>query len=134
MNRFMKKLAPVVSLAVLGVASVASAGSTSDSAHCFQNVDGSGYCYGNFLGWRNSSQTGAYAYFYENDAGSRTFYARYMVSGATSYSTYTCSPDASVSAIWGEALANKGRFYINWDVNGVCYSLSIYNGSLYSNF
>lgn len=134
MNRFMKKLAPVVSLAALGFASVASAGLTSDSGYCYQNTDGSGYCYGNFLGWRNHAQSTAYAYFYEYASGSKGFYARYTVSGATTPSSYSCVPDASVAASWGEALANKGRFYINWDSSGTCYSLSLYNGSAYSNF
>jgi hypothetical protein len=134
MKRFMKTLVPVMTFAVLGVASVASAGLVSDSGACFQNTDGSGYCYGNFLGWRNHAQSTAYAYFYENDAGSRGFYARYTVAGATAPSTYSCVPDASVSAMWGDALANKGRFYINWDANGTCYSLSVYGGSLYANY
>jgi hypothetical protein len=134
MNRFMKKLAPVVSLAALGLATVAGAGSTSESAYCFQNADGSGHCYGNFLGWRNSSQSSAYAYFAENDSGFRSFYARYTVPGATSPSTYTCTPDATVSSMWGDALANRGRFTIYWDLNGTCYALYLYNGSQYATF
>ena len=134
MKRFMKKLAPVVSLAALGLGSAASAGYTYEGASCYQYADSSGYCTGTLLGWRNSSQDSAYVYFYENSSNSRTFYARYMVSGATSYSTYSCIPDASVSAVWNEALAHKGRFYIYWDVNGTCYNLSLYNGSAYSNF
>jgi hypothetical protein len=134
MKRFMKTLAPVLSLAVFGMAPLALAGSTSQSNHCFQNADGSGYCYGNFLGWRNSSTAGEYSYFYENDSGSRSFYARYMVSGATSLSTYSCIPDASVSAMWGEALAHKGYFSVSWNSSGACYSLSLYNGSQYANY
>ncbi|KFE62537.1 hypothetical protein [Hyalangium minutum] len=134
MNRFMKKLAPVVSLAALGVASVASAGYSYNSGYCYQYTDGSGYCYGNLRGWRAHAQSTAYTYFWENDSGGRGFYARYTVSGATAPSTYSCTPDAAVSALWSSALANQGRFYINWDANGACYSLSIYNGSAYSNF
>jgi hypothetical protein len=134
MRQFMKKLAPVVSLAALGMATAAGAGSKYEGAYCFQNADGSGYCYGNFLGWRNSPQSTAYARFYETQAGSRNFYARYTVSGATSPSTYTCIPDATVSAMWGEALAHKGRFYVYWNTSGTCYSLYLYNGSNYSNF
>jgi hypothetical protein len=134
MKRFMKKLAPVVSLAALGLASVASAGYTFESAACFQNADGSGYCNGTFRGWRNHAQSTAYAYFYENQSGSRGFYARYTVPGATTPSNYSCSPDASVAAMWGDALANEGRFHINWDAAGICYNLSVYNGSAYSSF
>ena len=134
MKRFMKKLAPVVSLAALGIASVASAGYSYDNGYCFQNADGSGYCYGNLRGWRNHSQSTAYAYFWENDSGSRGFYARYTVSGATTPSTYTCTPDATVSSMWSAALDNQGRFYVYWDTTGTCYSLSVYNGSAYTNF
>jgi hypothetical protein len=134
MKRFMKTLAPVVSLVALGTAPLAFAGSSTDSSSCFQNADGSGYCYGNFRGWRNSSQSTAYAYFTENDSGSRSFYARYTVSGATNPSTYSCIPDATVSTIWNEALAHRGYFSIYWDVNGTCYSLYLYNGSQYSSF
>jgi hypothetical protein len=134
MKRFMKTLAPVVSLAVFGMAPLALAGSTSETAYCYQNADGSGHCYGNFLGWRNSSQTSAYAYFSENDSGSRSFYARYTVSGATTPSSYSCIPDASVAAVWGEALGHKGYFSISWNTSGTCYSLSLYNGSQYANY
>jgi hypothetical protein len=134
MKRFVKTLAPVVSLAALGMSSLALAGSTSQSNYCYQYADGSGYCSGNFLGWRNSSTAGEYAYFYENDSGSRSFYARYQVSGATSLSTYSCIPDASVAAMWGEALSHKGQFSVYWNASGSCYSLYLYNGSQYSNF
>lgn len=134
MKRFMKKLAPVVSLAALGFGTVASAGYTYEADSCFQNADGSGYCYGTMRGWRYNDQATSYATFYETDAGTKAFIARYTVSGAPSPGTYSCTPDATVAAMWSDAILNRGRFYIYWNTSGTCYSLSLYNGSAYSTF
>jgi hypothetical protein len=134
MKRLMKTLAPVVSLAVVGMAPLALAGSTSDSIFCFKATDGSGFCSGNFLGWRNSATSTEYVYFSENDSGTRSFYARYVVAGSTSPTTFTCTPDTSVTAMWREALAHKGYFSVSWDELGNCFNLVLSNGSQYSHF
>jgi hypothetical protein len=134
MKRFMKKLAPVVSLAALGFGSVASAGYTYEASSCFQNADGSGYCTGTMRGWRYNEQSTSYATFYETDAGTKYFIARYTVSGAPSAGTYSCTPDSAVGAMWAEAVANRGRFSIYWNTSGACYALYLYNGSAYSTF
>jgi hypothetical protein len=134
MKRFMKTLAPVVSLAALGFGSVASAGDTFEAHSCYQNADGSGSCSGTMRGWRASTQTTAYASFYEYDTGSKYFYARYTVSGAPSPGTFSCTPDASVASMWADAQAHRGLFYIYWNTTGTCYSLSLYNGSAYATY
>lgn len=130
----LKSLTPVVALATLGLASVASAGLQSKSAQCYQNTDGSGYCYGNMLGFREDATTTSYASFREDEDGTRSFYARFTVSGATVPSTYTCIPDATVSSIWSQALSARGYFYVSWNTSGTCTYLRLSNGSLYSNF
>ncbi|MBN1206254.1 MAG: hypothetical protein JXB05_15160 [Myxococcaceae bacterium] len=134
MKRFMKKLAPVVSLAALGFGSVASAGYAYGAYSCSHSADGSGNCSGTLSAWRSGSQDTAYVTFYELDNGGKTFVARYTVSGESSPTTFSCIPDASVGAIWGDVLAHRGRFYIAWDSGGTCYNLSLYNGSAYSTF
>jgi hypothetical protein len=134
MKRFMKELAPVVSLAALGFGSVASAGYTYNAHSCSRHADGSGACFGNLLSWRSSSQDTDYATLYEIDNGSRMFIARYRAPGAPSASTFSCTPDASVGAMWGDALAHRGSFYIAWNSSGTCYNLSLYNSSAYSTF
>jgi len=134
MKRFMKKLAPVVSLVTLGFGPVASAGYTYGAYSCSQNADGSGSCSGTLRTWRSSSQDSAYVTFYELDNGGKMFVARYTVSGESSPRTFSCMPDASVGAMWGDALAQRGRFVISWNSSGTCYGLSLYNGSAYTTF
>lgn len=134
MTRFAKKMVPVLSVAVLGGASLAYAGSTSESAYCYKNTDGSGSCYGNFLGFRNHAGSGTYAYFYKNDGGSKYFYGAYT-NTSTSTTTYvSCTPDAATAALWTKALAHEGYFNIQWNTSGTCTYLSLYNGSQYSSF
>ncbi|MCY1020084.1 hypothetical protein [Pyxidicoccus sp. MSG2] len=130
----LKSLTPVVALATLGLASVASAGLESQSATCYQNTDGSGYCYGNMIGFREDATTTSYASFREDEDGTRSFYARYTVAGSTAASTYTCIPDATVSSIWNLALSSRGYFYVTWNTAGTCTYLRMSNGSNYSNF
>ncbi|MFY1825029.1 hypothetical protein ACN47A_03885 [Myxococcus fulvus] len=130
----MKSLIPMVALATLGTASVASAGHTYSAASCYQYADSSGYCYGNFLAFRNDATTTTYASFRETDAATRSFYARFTVSGATTPSTYTCIPDATVSAMWAQALDARGYFYVSWDASGTCTYLALNNGSSFANY
>lgn len=134
MTRFAKKMVPVLSVAVLGGASLASAGTTSESAYCYKNTDGSGSCYGTFLGFRNHAGSSTYAYFYKNDSGSKSFSGAYT-NTSTSVTTYfSCTPDAATGALWSKALAHNGYFSISWNSSGVCTSLYLNNGSLYANF
>ena len=134
MKKMMMKLAPVLSLAVLGVSSVALAGSQVETASCYAYADGSGRCSGNLLGFRNDSNTSTYARFSEYDYGNKYFYAAYTVPGSTSASTYTCTPNTAVAAAWEDAQSLSAYFLITWDANGVCDYLAITNGSQYANF
>ena len=134
MSRFAKKLVPVLSVAVLGGASLASAGSSADSAYCYKNTDGSGGCYGNFRGFRAHAGANTYAYFYKSDAGTRSFYGAYTntTSGVTTY--VSCTPDASTATLWTKALANEGYFSIYWNASGSCTSLYLANDSRYASY
>ena len=134
MKKMMMKLAPVLSLAVLGASSVALAGSQLETTYCYANTDGSGTCYGNLLGFRNDSNAGTYARFYEYASGSKYFNAAFKVAGATGVSYYSCSPNATVAAAWDEVQSLNAYFFISWDANGTCDYLAITNGSQYANF
>ncbi|QSQ25974.1 hypothetical protein JY651_14050 [Pyxidicoccus parkwayensis] len=130
----LKSLTPVVALATLGLSSVASAGLTYQGATCYQNTDGSGYCYGSMLGFREDATTTSYASFREDEDGTRSFYARYTVAGSTAASSYSCIPDATVSSLWNVALSTRGYFYVAWNTAGTCTYLRVSNGSNYTNF
>ena len=135
MKRLVQKMVPVLSVAVLGVAGVASAGSTSESSYCYKNTDGSGGCYGTLLGFRNSTGSSSnYARFYKNTSASRSFYAYYTSSTTTAPTSYTCTPDATVSTIWDKAIRARGYFNIQWNASGSCTYLYLANGSQYTNF
>jgi hypothetical protein len=134
MHHYVKKLAPVLSLAVLGGAPLAYAGSTTESAYCYKNTDGSGSCYGTFLGFRNHAGSGTYAYFYKHSSGSKSFSGAYTDTSTNTTSYFSCTPDAATGALWTKAVAAQGYFSISWNTSGTCTYLSLYNGSLYSNF
>lgn len=134
MKRLVQTMAPVLSLAVLGVGGVASAGSTSQSAYCNKNTDGSGSCYGTMLGFLNSAGENNYARFYKNTSGTRSFYALYASSSTTTAVGHSCTPNATVSAIWDKAMQHRGYFSIQWDTSGSCTYLYLSNSSQYVNF
>jgi hypothetical protein len=134
MNRFAKQMVPMLSVAVLGAGSLAQAGSTSESAYCYKSTDGSGYCYGNFLGFRNHAGSGTKAYFYKRVDGTRNFNAAITNPSTGLTTNYSCIPDTATSALWSRALAHSGYFYVSWDATGTCTYLSLYNGSQYSTF
>jgi hypothetical protein len=134
MHQFVKKMAPVLSVAVLGGASLAYAGSSADSAYCYKNTDGSGACYGNFRGFRGHAGANTYAYFYKSDAGSKFFYGGYT-NTSTNVTTYvSCTADASTAAMWSKAIAHESYFSISWNSSGSCYNLHLSNDSRYASY
>jgi hypothetical protein len=133
MTRFAKKMVPVLSVAVLGGASLAYAGQTYENAYCNKNADGSGNCYGNFRGFRYDANALTRAYFYKNDGGSKSFYG-YAPNGSNVMTAGSCTPDAAVAALWSKAMAHEGYFSIQWDTTGTCTFLYLSNSSQYSTF
>jgi hypothetical protein len=134
MTRFAKKMVPMLSVAVLGGASLAYAGYTSESAYCYKNSDGSGACYGSLLGFSNHAGASTQAYFYKNDSGSKSFYGAYTNTSTGVTTSGSCTPDAATGALWSKALSLTGYFHIQWDSTGTCTYLYLNNGSQYSNF
>ena len=133
MKRILKALTPVVSLLALVAAPAALAGYKTESAYCYKSTtDGSGYCYGNLLGFRNHAGASTYAYFTQYYSGSKYFYA--AVTSGTTTTSYSCTPNAATGAQWPKALNHHGYFTIYWDSTGACYSLYLNNGSQYANF
>jgi hypothetical protein len=133
MTRFAKKMVPVLSVAVLGGASLAYAGQTYQDAYCYKNTDGSGGCYGNFSGFRYDTGTSTQAYFYKSDSGSKSFYGAFTNSSGTLV-TGSCTPDAATAALWSKAMAHEGYFSIQWNTSATCTYLYLGNSSQYSTF
>jgi hypothetical protein len=103
------------------------AGATLEYSYCYKYAAGNGYCYGNFLGFRKSPDSTAYASFEITPTASH-FYA--VQAGIF----YTCMPNASVAGIWDKAMGSEGFFSISWDTTGTCTGLSLQNGSRHKNY
>lgn len=134
MTRFAKKMIPVLSVAVLGGASLAYAGSTYESAYCYKSSDGSGYCYGNFLGFRNHAGGSTQAYFYKTDNGSKSFYGAVTNTSTGTTTSGSCTPDAATGALWSKAISHNGYFYVSWNTSGTCTYVYLRNSSQDTNF
>jgi hypothetical protein len=126
MNAWKVACAAVAISAVVPVAVLA--GLQQDYAVCYRDsMTGSGYCQGNFLGFRNSANTTDYAQFVTNGSY-KAFY------GSANGFTVSCTPDATTGAIWDQAMASTGAFYIEFDAMGYCTYLSLTNSSTNSNY
>ncbi|WP_141333188.1 hypothetical protein [Myxococcus sp. AB025B] len=132
MNRTKKAWAPFVSLMALAASSTAMAGAQTESAYCYKAADGSGYCAGNFMGFRSHSGANTYARFNQVNSTSRTFLGSYTTASGTV--TGSCVPDAAMAARWTKAMSHQGYFAIYWNTAGTCYQLYLYNGSQYASF
>lgn len=132
MGNTTKSLAAVLFMGVLGAASDASA--INNIATCTKYTDGSGYCAGNFAGWRAIASNGSYVQFSASEYGGRGLYARYMPSGGTSLTTYSCSPNTAVLALWDTLMSYQGYWYLGWNTSGVCDYAYVVNGSQYTGF
>jgi hypothetical protein len=117
--------------ALLGLAAIpndANAGRRDESAYCSKYSDGSGTCSGSFAGFRNHSDPGAYIMFSRPSNSNRWFFAQF---GSHSIA---CVPNASVTAVWPDAMTAGGYFWIDWDKYGNCTAMSHFAGSLYRNY
>jgi hypothetical protein len=132
--RTAKQWMTVMAMGVMGVASSASAGSTFQYAYCAANADGSGYCSGNFLGFRNHAGSGTQVYFNHTDWNTKSFRVDYQASSTAAVQTFMCTPSSAVAALWSSAMSHSGYFNIEWDAAGICTRLQLYHGSQYSNF
>ncbi|MFY1826496.1 hypothetical protein ACN47A_11330 [Myxococcus fulvus] len=127
-------LFPAVALTVLALAPVAWGGLKSWTVFCEKNADGSGLCYGNFVGYRQDAVTTSSASFRDDMVGGRLFQAYATPAGATSHTIYSCVPDATVGLLWEQALSARGFFRVEWDATGTCKYLRLVNGSQNTNF
>jgi hypothetical protein len=115
-------------LTTLLVASATQAGKSDTSSRCVGSGASSGvqggWCHGTFAGFRHSSDANAFAYFVTNNRGSHHFAANINGQGG-----FCEASDPSIVAMWPQAIAHKGGFYIEWDKFNNCTSLELYNGS-----
>ena len=123
-----KKLSLCAALAMLAaVPTQAQAGYKAESSlGCYKRGDGSGYCYGSFIGFRNNADANAYMVVSEM-SGYKWFQAQ--LNGAY----YSCTPDATTAAFWGDAVSAK-YIDVEWSASGVCNSMIVSSGSLYGNY
>jgi hypothetical protein len=92
------------------------------TGECTLNSDGSGGCEGSFTGFREHADPTARAMFVQK-LGYAWFYA-------TSHKvSMMCTPSDEVHALWPLAMALRTSFAIEWDKNGVCTGLWLYNDS-----
>lgn len=114
-----------MTLAALAVPGRSEAGDTSYvSPDCVKYSDGSGYCRGSMLGFRNSPYTDAWAVFETNLTNNWTyFFAKY------NGQYFACYPDAATSARFASAMAANGYFYVRWDTTSTCTTLYVFNES-----
>ncbi len=133
MKDFMRQMVSLLTLTGLGTTTVASAGLREDIVNCIKNPDGSGYCYGNLLAFRNHASPSTYAEFRE-DTRSKGFHAAFTLSSTEPIRYVFCTPNAVVEALWNKAMSHDGFFHIVWDSTGTCNYLELHHGSRWSNF
>jgi len=135
MMRFVKQVVPVLSLAVLGAAAVAEAGSATEFASCYKAADGSGYCYGTMQGFRNHANPNTYLSFVEDSYGRKSMSGSFPLSSPTgAASNFSCAPNAAVAAMWPRVMQHRGYIEVYWDVNGTCQAMWLMQGSHYTDF
>lgn len=123
-----KKLSLCAALAMLtAVPTEAQAGYKAESSYgCHKNSDGSGFCYGSFIAFRNSPDPQAYMGVAET-GGYKWFQAQ--LNGAY----YTCTPDAATGAFWGDAISAK-YVEMDWNAAGICNYTIVKSYSSYGNY
>lgn len=142
----MKRLMLLLTVSVVGLASTKSyAGwQFTPGAYCTKLSDGSGYCNGSMIGFRNATDPSAYAYFglsYSSGSLSGSFSAYlngvyYSCTAAPAmYQPLSTSIGNGLTAvplpIWQQALTPQATFMIQWNSSGGCYYLSVGQTSLY---
>lgn len=127
MKRVMQALCAAAVVSAVAVPSVSNAGAQYQYANCTNAANGSGSCQGTMLGFRNSSNSSDYAWFFFNGSY-RSFSAH--AGGVFGY----CTPNASVATLWDLAMNARGNFSISWDSTGTCTYLAMWSGSEYANY
>jgi hypothetical protein len=119
----------VVSVPILLVAESSMAGTQwPDSASCYASSSG-GSCSGTLVGFRNSTDPNAEAYFTVYSTGS-------TISGAFGGMTtaggggYCYAPAAMVPLVQ-EAINHRGYFSVTWNSAGTCTEIYLEQGSFY---
>ena len=119
-------LATTVAVATLAVTHSSRAGSAPEGnyAQCNKNADGSGYCYGNLLGFQQAPSSADAASFTVYDSGYAIFWAR--LNG----SFYACSK-GSPTSLWYQAasLPANVSFEVEWNSGGQCTFFDTQNTS-----
>ena len=107
----------------------AHAGQQFEYADCQQLADGSGFCEGNFLGFRNLPDASSYIRFTLQPNGMRTLEALY------NHRFYSCVvKDSLVTASFDMLMLHRDAFHVDWNPDGVCTAIALYHGSAYSNY
>ena len=124
----MKKLLWASALMTLFVAAPSHAGTQYEYGVCASYSDGSGYCGGTFLGFRNYSDPTTYAGFHTSSSGTNAFLSNW------NGSAHTCLASSAVVGLWPQLQTARGYFYVHWNASGICDSVAFTNGSSYANF
>lgn len=115
---------------VVGSASNSRAGQPSSASAPFcELTPGESFCFGNFAGFQQASDPNATAGFNLNDGGG------YFIANLNGQS-FSCNISTTlypnVAAMWPQAvLYRNGYFFIGWDPQGNCSTLTLFNGSNY---
>jgi hypothetical protein len=141
-NRSKLSLVAVVGfMAMLGVTR-SDAGNTYLSLGCIKNTDGSGHCWGNFLGARSSAtssdEVGFYEDFYVNAANPNGAETQQFWINSNSVATTCFLPASSGVAfqdVWRQvAMTNRGYFYVAFSSTGSCTEVYVGNDSAMGNY
>lgn len=133
-NRHARTLTLFTALVVLAGLSTALpdtafAGLEYDWANCATFPDGTGYCEGNFRGFRKDADPTVYARLFKGADGKRIFKAR------INHEEYSCEPEKpEVVASFDELMMHRDYFFIYWNEKGTCTSIDLYHGSAFSEY
>lgn len=115
---------------VIGSGGDGRAGVPSSASEPFCTITpGTSFCFGNFAGFQQSSDPNATAGFDLNSGGG---YFTASLNGQTYACNISTTLYPSVAAMWPQAvLYRNGYFFIGWDPQGNCSTLTLFNGSNY---
>lgn len=128
MTKLKIAIAIFAAAAVLAPAALTHAGYVNtDSASCYKDATGAGWCTGSMRGFRNDPHWHALAQFYLSPTGTVQFSANY---GGLWYSClFPTNANSTAFANFG-ALGNSW-FYVYWNASGTCTNGYVYQGSEY---
>jgi hypothetical protein len=128
----MKKLAPGLAAVIALCAASAHAGANYETAYCTKSSDGSGYCYGTMLGFRNHWYAGTQVTFEEASDYSPVFRVTYQHTTTTPLIEVSCIPNAATKVLWPRATLHTGYFAISWNAAGECTRLTLSTSSRFA--